>query len=117
MTRHKEIEEPTRTSSEHNEIIIMKTHWILIALATAVSVFAIPTQNFLDAPVDRSSPSNETIKIVYINRDCFWSGNAPYCAGSCDPPYVEVDRNQCGDGQCCWSGSKALCCKDESRCK
>ncbi|KIJ95632.1 hypothetical protein K443DRAFT_108483, partial [Laccaria amethystina LaAM-08-1] len=106
---------PTRTPA--NLTIVMKTQWIILALATAV--FGIPAQNVLDAPVDSSSPNNnplETVKIVYVNRDCFWSGKAPYCAGSCDPPYVEVDRNPCGDGQCCWQGSKALCCKDESRC-
>ncbi|KDR70706.1 hypothetical protein GALMADRAFT_254738 [Galerina marginata CBS 339.88] len=61
-------------------------------------------------------------------QGCYWSGTAPLCEGSCEPVnsgwsraaqtcincnnrYHEVERSQCGDGNCCWgSSTKALCC-------
>ncbi len=42
---------------------------------------------------------------------CYWAGTAPFCAGSCDDGYVERDWDNCGDGSCCWTGYKVLCCK------
>jgi hypothetical protein len=38
-----------------------------------------------------------------------WRGTAPFCDGSCLPGEQEVGRSDCGDGACCWTGSKALC--------
>jgi len=42
---------------------------------------------------------------------CYWDGTAPFCAGSCPPDYTQRDLGQCGDGVCCWTGYKVLCCK------
>ncbi|KAI1013310.1 hypothetical protein LB503_001482 [Fusarium chuoi] len=44
---------------------------------------------------------------------CRWEGTAPYCAGECEDGWSERGRSQCGDGSCCWTGSKALCCEDD----
>ncbi|KAF5544861.1 hypothetical protein FNAPI_9300 [Fusarium napiforme] len=44
---------------------------------------------------------------------CRWEGTAPYCAGECESGWSERGRSQCGDGNCCWTGSKALCCEDD----
>jgi hypothetical protein len=38
-----------------------------------------------------------------------WRGTAPICAGECLPGEQEVERSNCGDGACCWSGTKVLC--------
>jgi hypothetical protein len=38
-----------------------------------------------------------------------WRGTAPFCDGNCLPGEQEIGRNKCGDGGCCWTGSKALC--------
>ncbi|KAG1735432.1 hypothetical protein EDB19DRAFT_1103603 [Suillus lakei] len=46
-----------------------------------------------------------------VNADCFWSGTAPFCAGSCEgSPTVECATSSCGDGACCWTGYKKYCC-------
>lgn len=43
---------------------------------------------------------------------CYWDGTAPYCAGSCQGPrWEQRGRSNCGNGSCCWTGSKALCCE------
>ncbi|KAI0596732.1 hypothetical protein F4775DRAFT_594040 [Biscogniauxia sp. FL1348] len=41
---------------------------------------------------------------------CYWGGTAPFCDGFCESPYEECGTGSCGDGACCWSGSKKLCC-------
>ncbi|PPQ87320.1 hypothetical protein CVT25_002068 [Psilocybe cyanescens] len=42
---------------------------------------------------------------------CYWDGTAPFCAGSCPDGYEEANRGSCGDGACCWTGYKFLCCR------
>ena len=42
---------------------------------------------------------------------CYWSGTAHYCTPSCDAPYFESKEDPCGDGECCLTGNKVLCCK------
>ncbi|KAH8670409.1 hypothetical protein BGZ60DRAFT_407376 [Tricladium varicosporioides] len=44
-------------------------------------------------------------------QTCYWEGTAPICKGKCKNGFEEVARTKCGDGQCCVTGSKALCCK------
>ncbi|CAH1252512.1 PRSS12 [Branchiostoma lanceolatum] len=45
-------------------------------------------------------------------RSCYWEGTAPFCnPGGCDRGY-HVSSSNCGDGDCCWSGSKIKCCTD-----
>ncbi|KAF5605935.1 uncharacterized protein FSUBG_6271 [Fusarium subglutinans] len=68
---------------------------ILVSITAAVAV----TASAIDKPVGASG--------------CRWEGTAPYCAGECDAGWTERGRSQCGDGSCCWTGSKALCCEDE----
>jgi hypothetical protein len=79
----------------------MKMHWIILALATAV--FANPTQTVIDG-VDCRTPVNQV-------QGCYWSGTAPFCAGGCYPGWSEAKRDNCGDGECCLTGTKVLCCK------
>merc|ERR1719430_2939139 len=47
------------------------------------------------------------------NGVCYWDGEAPFCGGSCPVGYEECGRDDCGDGECCWTGHKACCCKIE----
>ncbi|KAF9562442.1 hypothetical protein CPC08DRAFT_796744 [Agrocybe pediades] len=44
---------------------------------------------------------------------CYWDGTAPYCDGHCSPGYKSHGHDRCGDGFCCWSGIKMLCCKEK----
>ncbi|KAI0135667.1 hypothetical protein F4814DRAFT_444483 [Daldinia grandis] len=50
-------------------------------------------------------------KAIDINADkCYWSGTAPFCAGSCDSGYADCGTSSCGDGACCITGYKKYCC-------
>ncbi|KAH7255357.1 uncharacterized protein BKA55DRAFT_736733 [Fusarium redolens] len=80
---------------------------ILISLASAVAVAA----TAINKPL-ANSLVQEQDKIGIAS--CYWSGTAPYCSGECEPGWTERGRSQCGDGSCCWTGSKALCCEDKS---
>ncbi|KAF9562464.1 hypothetical protein CPC08DRAFT_706669 [Agrocybe pediades] len=44
---------------------------------------------------------------------CFWNGTAPFCAGagSCPSGYIKQSQTKCGDGACCVTGYKSLCCR------
>ena len=42
---------------------------------------------------------------------CYWNGTPGFCLPSCDEPYFEAKEDACGDGECCQSGFKVLCCK------
>ncbi|MBC6433760.1 hypothetical protein FM036_25090 [Nostoc sp. HG1] len=46
-----------------------------------------------------------------------WRGTAPFCSGSCLSGEEEVARSNCGDGACCWTGSKALCRNSAPTCQ
>jgi hypothetical protein len=51
----------------------------------------------------------------YANAACqsHWEGTAPWCEGSCPAGFDTKQSSNCGDGSCCWSGSKVWCqCKD-----
>ena len=46
-----------------------------------------------------------------IPYGCHWEGTAPFCAANkCRRGYTERDRSGCGDGACCVTGMKLLCC-------
>ena len=38
-----------------------------------------------------------------------WYGTAPFCNGKCPAGWTEVSRDKSGDGNRCWTGSKAYC--------
>ena len=46
-----------------------------------------------------------------------WRGEAPFCDGGCLSGEQEVARSNCGDGACCWTGSKALCRNSAPTCQ
>ncbi|XP_051787456.1 CUB and sushi domain-containing protein 3 [Erpetoichthys calabaricus] len=39
----------------------------------------------------------------------YWSGTAPLCLGGCRGKHKELKQDLCGDGKCCWLGSKSYC--------
>jgi hypothetical protein len=45
-----------------------------------------------------------------------WRGTAPFCDGECLPGEEEVERSECGDGSCCWTGTKVLCRNSNPTC-
>ena len=56
------------------------------------------------------------ILIPAANADT-WRGTAPVCEGECLPGEQQVRRSNCGDGSCCWTGSKALCRNSAPTCQ
>lgn len=75
---------------------------ILISAALTTVVLASPLTEEIDGKLstfDGAPPPG-----------CHWEGTAPICAGSCTTGYIEKDRGPCGDGACCVSGVKTLCC-------
>ncbi|KAF4623302.1 hypothetical protein D9613_002397 [Agrocybe pediades] len=48
--------------------------------------------------------------------NCYWDGTAPFCAGACPNGYTEEIRDPYGNGACCWTGLKVLCCRDAEGC-
>ncbi|KAF8960361.1 hypothetical protein BDZ97DRAFT_1834305 [Flammula alnicola] len=53
---------------------------------------------------------NVAHNIDFASPTCFWSGTAPFCAGECGAGYVATKKDKCGDGLCCWTGTKVHCC-------
>ncbi|KAL2217372.1 hypothetical protein M432DRAFT_617677 [Thermoascus aurantiacus ATCC 26904] len=41
---------------------------------------------------------------------CYWAGKAPMCQEPCPQPLYWCSVDRCGDGKCCTSGMKILCC-------
>jgi hypothetical protein len=57
------------------------------------------------------------IGAVYSQCQNYWAGTAPFCDGQCDSSHTAVATDNCGDGQCCWSGHKVYCqCKTTPTC-
>lgn len=42
---------------------------------------------------------------------CQWKGTAPFCDGQCDSGWRLQAWDRCGDGLCCKTGQKVLCCQ------
>ncbi|KAF8183133.1 hypothetical protein BJ912DRAFT_976732 [Pholiota molesta] len=105
----------------------MKNNLAAFILLTTASAFAAgiptdPTTVFdlaaetaeLAAPAAGSSDSDASLSPEFQfgrHHRCYWSGTGPFCIGHCGHGYTETRRNQCGNGLCCWIGSKALCCR------
>lgn len=98
--------------------------FVLIAAAFATVALAAPAE---DTKTAAAQPSDESAALSYLLTNnpaghqseedgpappgCYWDGTAPFCAGSCPPGYTEELRGSCGDGACCWTGYKVLCCR------
>ncbi|PPQ97769.1 hypothetical protein CVT26_012799 [Gymnopilus dilepis] len=98
--------------------VTMKTFFAFAAAFVGVAVAAVATNNNADqsaAALDyltTNSPAGHQAKEDGpAPPGCYWDGTAPFCAGSCPAGYTEEDRGSCGDGACCWTGYKVLCCK------
>jgi len=46
---------------------------------------------------------------IFATCQDYWAGTAPFCDGSCDSGHVARQRDGCGDGNCCLTGSKVFC--------
>jgi hypothetical protein len=57
-----------------------------------------------------SSDNNPAASSLIESVNCYWSGTAPFCAGSCGGGTVECNTSACGDGACCITGYKKYCC-------
>lgn len=46
-------------------------------------------------------------------KECTWRGgeSGPWCNGHCQDDEVMMEMNKWGDGDGCWDGNKAYCCK------
>ena len=52
------------------------------------------------------------IKDDVDKSNCYWKGTSPICSTSneCPTGFSLVCKDGCGDGKCCVTGVKALCC-------
>lgn len=55
--------------------------------------------------------------LINITIGDTWRGTAPFCEGECLRGEQEVRRSNCGDGACCWTGSKVLCRNSAPTCQ
>nr|CAH0107235.1 unnamed protein product [Daphnia galeata] len=44
--------------------------------------------------------------------NCYWKGTSPICESgdACPYGFSLICKDSCGDGKCCWTGNKSLCC-------
>ena len=89
---------------------------IICAIATASIAYASPAEE--GASLKLAGSVLQTTSGELFGQDgpapegCYWHGTAPFChAGGCHTGYTESNKGSCGDGACCWTGYKALCCK------
>ncbi|KAI3329903.1 hypothetical protein F4824DRAFT_480562 [Ustulina deusta] len=68
-----------------------------------LSLSALACASAVDTQLIGSDPQTDV-------PSCFWSGTAPFCAGSCDVGYTDCGTSGCGDGACCVTGYKKYCC-------
>ena len=43
--------------------------------------------------------------------NCVWEGSAPFCDGKCHTGFTQIQEDNCGSGDCCWTGFKVYCCQ------
>lgn len=79
----------------------------LFVLAIGTNAVAVDTAAASPVPVLDAALTN----VTSAADACFWSGTAPFCAGSCPVGYVDCARDGCGDGACCITGYKVFCCR------
>lgn len=65
-----------------------------------------------DGLVARGAGAGMRLNDIDIRHNhCRWRGRAPFCNGECSPGECQVQRSRCGNGQCCTTGGKRLCCR------
>ena len=98
--------------------------FVVIAAALATVTLAAPAED-TKAVTNTAADQSAALKYLLTNTPaghqaaedgpappgCYWDGTAPFCAGSCPTGYTEEGRGFCGDGACCWTGYKFLCCR------
>ncbi|KAI0658365.1 hypothetical protein C8Q70DRAFT_995213 [Cubamyces menziesii] len=81
---------------------------ILTLFVLAIGTNAVAVDNAAAGPVPGADAA--LTNVTSAVDPCFWSGTAPFCAGSCPVGYVDCGRDGCGDGACCITGIKVFCC-------
>lgn len=88
---------------------------ILSLFVLAIGTNAVAVDNAAPNAAVSPVPAVDTALTIPDAVDpCFWSGTAPFCAGSCPVGYVDCARDSCGDGACCITGIKVYCCREGS---
>ncbi|XP_065570522.1 uncharacterized protein LOC136033640 [Artemia franciscana] len=52
--------------------------------------------------------------VLASDKDCYWSGTSPFCAGVCRPGEKTVKISSDGKGQACITGQKVYCCPESA---
>ena len=81
--------------------------FIVIAAALATISLAAPAD---DTKAVENSAANSYGQGGPAPSGCYWNGTPGFCVPSCDEPYYETKQDACGDGTCCTTGYKVLCC-------
>jgi len=88
---------------------------VIYAIATASMAYAAPSEEGASLKLAGNIPQTTSGNLIPHDgpapEGCYWDGTAPFCAGSCPNGYTESNKGSCGDGACCWTGYKSLCCK------
>ncbi|KAG2124687.1 hypothetical protein DEU56DRAFT_744386 [Suillus clintonianus] len=75
-----------------------------------LSVVALSFAALLSPATATYSSNSDGGQVVTNVQSCYWSGSAPFCAGGCGFDAKECATSACGDGACCVTGYKKLCC-------
>ncbi|KAF4613971.1 hypothetical protein D9613_008159 [Agrocybe pediades] len=103
----------------------MKLTLAPLALLAVIGTLASPSHFIEDDEFSLNEPGTSDSEILsylldiqtqednavdFLPRGCRWFGTSPFCAPSCPRGYRERHTNRCGDGVCCLTGRKKLCC-------
>ena len=85
--------------------------FIVIAAALATISLAAPADDAKATENTDLNSANTYGQGGAAPTGCYWNGTPNFCLPSCDAPYFESRQDACGDGECCMTGYKVLCCK------
>ncbi|XP_057373267.1 uncharacterized protein LOC130694132 [Daphnia carinata] len=93
---------------------------ILVLCFTWTNASALPADDQLDMQLENYAKNPKILagnklraeaKAKERQPGCSWNGTAPFCRGYCNSQvYKTVTSDRCGDGKCCFTGTKKYCC-------
>ncbi|EFX71925.1 hypothetical protein DAPPUDRAFT_326724 [Daphnia pulex] len=87
---------------------------LLFVIFSMALVFA-----WVEAVTERSNQTHPLIMGPHCHiqpgvdqSNCYWKGSSPFCVSgdACPYGFSLICKHACGDGKCCWTGNKSLCC-------
>ncbi|KDR67862.1 hypothetical protein GALMADRAFT_79377 [Galerina marginata CBS 339.88] len=72
--------------------------------------FTFLTASFLTVLASENNFNHKQARDTAAAQNCYWSGTAPFCHGSCAAGFRVEKKDRHGTGHQCWTGRKAYCC-------